>query len=63
MAASWWARRYTQGGVDVCLVLGTDLDDVSVGPTQPIAPDGTPSPIDAEGHLTARGDDARRSDR
>lgn len=25
--------------------------------TQPIAPDGTPSPIDSEGHLTAEGDD------
>ncbi len=29
---------YLQGGVDVCLVLGTDLDDVSVGPTQPSRP-------------------------
>lgn len=48
MAASWWARRYTQGGVDVCLVLGTDLDDVSVGPTQPIAPDGTLIHVDLD---------------
>jgi len=33
--------------------------------TQPMAPDGTPSPIDAEGHLTARGDagNADRGDR
>jgi hypothetical protein len=28
--------------------------------TQPIAPDGTPSPIDREGKLTAEGDDALR---
>ncbi len=40
MAASWWARNYTAGGVDVALVLGTDLDDVSVGPTPPIGPEG-----------------------
>lgn len=33
MAASLWARAYTSGGVDATLVLGTDLDDVSVGPT------------------------------
>jgi acetolactate synthase-1/2/3 large subunit len=48
MAASWWARRYTAGGVDACLVLGTDLDDVSVGPTQPIAPDGTLVHVDLD---------------
>lgn len=40
LAASWWARRYTQEGCDVALVLGTDLDDSSVGPTRPIAPNG-----------------------
>lgn len=33
LAASMWARRYTEAGVDVALVLGTDLDDCSVGPT------------------------------
>jgi acetolactate synthase I/II/III large subunit len=33
MAASLWARRYTAEPVDVCLVLGTDLDDTSMGPT------------------------------
>ena len=31
--------------------------------TQPIAPDGTPSPIDDEGHLTAEGDDSLRGNR
>src|SRR5690606_12758620 len=33
MAASLWARRYTAEPVDVTLVLGTDLDDTSMGPT------------------------------
>lgn len=33
MAASWWARGYTQKGIDVALVLGTDLDDASMGAT------------------------------
>ncbi len=33
MAASLWARRYTSEPVDVALVLGTDLDDTSMGPT------------------------------
>lgn len=33
MAASLWARRYTSERVDVTLVLGTDLDDSSMGPT------------------------------
>lgn len=33
MAASLWARKYTSEPVDVCLVLGSDLDDTSVGPT------------------------------
>lgn len=41
MAASHWARRYVAGGVDVALVLGTDLDDASVGPTPYIQEGGT----------------------
>jgi acetolactate synthase-1/2/3 large subunit len=40
MAASWWARRYVAKGVDVTLVLGTDLDDSSRGPTPYIAEGG-----------------------
>lgn len=48
MAASWSARRYTAGGVDVALVLGTDLDDVSVGPTPPISSDGTLIHVDLD---------------
>ncbi|MBK8252331.1 MAG: thiamine pyrophosphate-binding protein [Polyangiaceae bacterium] len=39
LAASWWARRYTQKGVDVALAIGTDLDDCSTGPTPPLATD------------------------
>ena len=34
LAASLWAREYCARGVDVALVLGTDLDDCSVGPTR-----------------------------
>ncbi len=33
MAASLWARRYTAKPVDAALVLGSDLDDTSVGAT------------------------------
>ncbi len=34
IAASVWAQKYTEQPVDVCLALGTDLDDSSVGPTR-----------------------------
>jgi acetolactate synthase-1/2/3 large subunit len=40
LAASLWAREYTSLGIDVALVLGTDLDDCSVGPTQYISSNG-----------------------
>jgi acetolactate synthase I/II/III large subunit len=40
LAASMWARRYTAAGVDAALVLGTDLDDCSIGPTPYIKPTG-----------------------
>ncbi|MGH7437008.1 MAG: thiamine pyrophosphate-binding protein, partial [Polyangiaceae bacterium] len=40
LAASYWARRYTLLGVDVALVLGTDLDDCSVGPTPYVSAGG-----------------------
>ncbi|MCA9633049.1 MAG: thiamine pyrophosphate-binding protein [Myxococcales bacterium] len=40
LAASIWARDYTKQGVDVAVVLGSDLDDCSVGPTPYIAPGG-----------------------
>ncbi|MCA9574158.1 MAG: thiamine pyrophosphate-binding protein [Polyangiales bacterium] len=40
MAASMWARRYTAEPVDVAIVLGTDLDDTSMGPTPYIGAGG-----------------------
>jgi acetolactate synthase-1/2/3 large subunit len=40
LAASPWARKYTGDGVDACLVLGTDLDDASIGPTRYVAEGG-----------------------
>lgn len=40
LAASMWARSYTALGVDVALVLGTDLDDCAVGPTPYVEPGG-----------------------
>lgn len=40
LGASHWARRYTAGGVNVAVALGTDLDDCSVGPTPYVAPGG-----------------------
>jgi acetolactate synthase-1/2/3 large subunit len=40
LAASLWAREYTANGVDVALVLGTDLDDCAIGPTRYIADGG-----------------------
>lgn len=40
MAASLWARKYTASAIDVALVLGSDLDDTSVGPTPYIGQDG-----------------------
>ncbi len=40
LAASMWARAYTAEGVDAAVVLGTDLDDCSVGPTPYISAGG-----------------------
>jgi acetolactate synthase-1/2/3 large subunit len=40
LAASLWARAYTARGVDAALVLGTDLDDCSIGPTRYISEGG-----------------------
>jgi acetolactate synthase-1/2/3 large subunit len=34
LGASMWAREYTERGVDVALVLGSDLDDCAVGMTR-----------------------------
>ncbi|WP_080599199.1 thiamine pyrophosphate-binding protein [Sorangium cellulosum] len=54
MAASWWARRYTAGGVDTALVLGTDLDDCSIGPTHPIGPGGVLIHVDTDARVFNR---------
>ncbi len=48
LAASYWARSYTAQGVDVALVLGTDLDDCSVGPTPYVAPGGRLVHVDTD---------------
>jgi acetolactate synthase-1/2/3 large subunit len=40
LAASMWARAYTARGIDVALVLGTDLDDCAVGPTRYVGEGG-----------------------
>ena len=54
MGASWWARRYTRAGCDVTLVLGTDLDDVSMAGTPPIAADGFLAHVDIDANVFAR---------
>ncbi len=54
MGASWWARRYTRGGCDATLVLGTDLDDVSVAGTPPVASDGFLAHVDLDPNVFAR---------
>ncbi len=54
LAASHWARRYTAGGVDAALVLGTDLDDCSIGPTPYIAADGKLVHVDADSNVFHR---------
>lgn len=54
MAASVWARRYTASPVDACLVLGTDLDDTSMGPTPYIGPGGTVVHVDLDARVFGR---------
>lgn len=48
LAASHWARKYTSDGVDVALVLGTDLDDCSIGPTRYVRPGGRLVHVDGD---------------
>lgn len=55
LAASWWARHYTAEGVDVALVLGTDLDDMSTGPTRYVAPGGDLIHVDLDAQVFGRG--------
>lgn len=54
MAASIWARRYTAEPVDVCLALGTDLDDVSVGPTPYLGKNGRLVHVDLDARVFNR---------
>jgi acetolactate synthase-1/2/3 large subunit len=54
LAASWWARNYTAAGVDCALVLGTDLDDCSTGPTPPVKPGGKLIHVDLDGSVFNR---------
>jgi acetolactate synthase-1/2/3 large subunit len=54
LAASAWARAYTKEGVDGCVVLGTDLDDASIGPTRYVAPDGKLVHVDLDSRVFHR---------
>jgi len=54
MAASLWARRYTAAPVDVCLALGTDLDDTSVGPTRYLGTGGRLVHVDLDARVFGR---------
>jgi acetolactate synthase-1/2/3 large subunit len=54
MAASMWARRYTASPVDVCLALGTDLDDTSMGPTPYLGRGGTLIHVDLDARVFGR---------
>jgi acetolactate synthase-1/2/3 large subunit len=54
LAASYWARRYTHRGVDAAIVLGTDLDDCSVGPTPYIGPGGRLVHVDTDANVLHR---------
>jgi acetolactate synthase I/II/III large subunit len=52
--ASMWARRYTAEPVDCCLVLGTDLDDTSMGPTRYVGPGGRLVHVDLDARVFGR---------
>jgi acetolactate synthase-1/2/3 large subunit len=54
MAASGWARRYTADGVDVSLVLGSDLDDVSIGLTPYVTEGGKLIHVDTDPRVFGR---------
>ena len=48
LGASHWARRYTAAGVETTLVLGTDLDDSSIGPTPYVGKGGRLIHVDTD---------------
>lgn len=54
LAASRWARRYCEQGVDCALVLGTDLDDCSIGTTRYVKPDGDLIHVDFDANVFGR---------
>lgn len=54
MAASMWARRYTAEPIDVCLALGTDLDDTSMGPTRYLGAGGKLIHVDLDARVFGR---------
>jgi len=54
MAGSIWARRYTAEPVDVCLVLGSDLDDTSIGMTRYVGPSGQLIHVDLDARVFGR---------
>jgi acetolactate synthase-1/2/3 large subunit len=54
LAASLWARAYTREGVDGCVVLGTDLDDASIGPTRYVADGGKLVHVDVDARVFHR---------
>ena len=54
MASSVWARRYTAEPVDVCLALGTDLDDTSMGSTPYVGKGGRLVHVDIDPRVFAR---------
>jgi acetolactate synthase-1/2/3 large subunit len=54
MAASMWARKYTAEPVDVCVALGTDLDDTSMGPTRYLGSGGSLIHVDTDASVFGR---------
>jgi acetolactate synthase I/II/III large subunit len=54
IAASLWARRYTAAPIDVCLALGTDIDDTSMGPTRYLGPRGKLVHVDLDARVFGR---------
>ncbi|HEX4475486.1 MAG TPA: thiamine pyrophosphate-binding protein [Polyangiaceae bacterium] len=54
MAASIWARRYTALPVDVCVALGTDLDDTSMGSTRYVGDHGVLVHVDHDASVFGR---------
>ncbi|MCS6915862.1 MAG: thiamine pyrophosphate-binding protein [Myxococcales bacterium] len=52
--SSVWARQYTAAEPDVTLVLGTDLDDMSIAGTPPVGPGGTLIHVDTDPSVFGR---------